>query len=250
MRDGLAILSLHDVSPAHGENVVRILDEIDRWGLPSPALLVVPNHHSRWPVEAFDDFQKLIRKARMRGSEVLLHGYEHLASGRAARPRGLVGKAKARFLTDGEGEFLNIGIESAIRRLRRGREILARNLGVQASGFVAPAWLQNRNTATALAFEGFEFHEDHLFVRRVSSNKRFMAPAVTFSARSPARTRASVRFAKVMTRLARGRWNLRLAIHPIDFNSVALKDAIRRFAEVAGKTRKWVTYSQFLERVS
>ncbi len=250
MRHGLAILSLHDVSPAHGERVIRILEEIDRWGLPSPALLVVPNHHSRWPVEAFCGFQKLIREARVRGSEVLLHGYEHLASGEAARPRGLARRAKARFLTDGEGEFLNIGIESAIRRIRCGREILARSLGVQPSGFVAPAWLENRNTSTALAFEGFEFHEDHLFVRRVSSSERFMAPAITFSARSEARTRASVRFAKVMTRLARGKWNLRLAIHPKDFSSVALKDAIRRFAEVAGRTRRWVTYSQFLERVS
>ncbi len=249
MKNGLAILSLHDVSPAHHERIARILEEIELWGLPSPALLVVPNHHGRWPVDRFDEFLRVVRAAQQCGSELILHGFEHIVPEDMRDSLGSLGRVKAKLLTDGEGEFQSLGIETAILRLRQGRAIIERCFGTTPNGFVAPAWLEHRQTEAALAFEGFEFHEDHLFVRQVSSTKRHFAPAITFSARSAVRTRASVIFARAMRRFARTRWNLRLALHPRDFDSIALREAIRRFAEEASWSHRWVSYDQFFENV-
>ncbi|MCP4603767.1 MAG: DUF2334 domain-containing protein [Proteobacteria bacterium] len=248
MRNGLAILSLHDVSPAFSDQVVEILTQMEQWGLPPPALLIVPNHHGDWPVNAYDDFANVVLEAQKKGSELLLHGYEHIAPENAPLPINLLKRVKAGLLTAGEGEFHNVGMELAVRKLRIGRGLLEQGLGVRPSGFVAPAWLESRHTQAALAFEGFEFHEDHLFVRRVSTDEKHFIPAVSFSARSPLRTFASRIWARALRLLAFGKWNLRLAIHPLDFSSEELKNAIRRFAEAATQTRQWVTYEQFLRR--
>lgn len=241
-----AALALHDVTPAWEPEVREALGFCRRLGLPPPALLVVPNHHGAWPLAVHETFCRLVRDEHERGAEVLLHGLEHRAAP-GARPVGLARKAAARWLTAGEGEFQTLGLDEARRRLRQGREAVEEALGVRPTGFVAPAWLEGPETEAALAAEGFTSHEDHLFVRGLVRRRAVLAPALSMTARSPARTRASVAFCSVAALTARAPVDLRLALHPVDFRSPALVAALGRLVRTLASARSFVPLSALLD---
>jgi predicted deacetylase len=241
-----ALLSLHDVTPAFETEIRQGLSMIRQWRLPPPALLVVPDHHGRWNLEAHPAFCAFLRGLVERGSEVLLHGYEHIAPG-GVRPDGLGERVKARLLGGREAEFQTLPFGRALDRIERGLELVERTVGVRPRGFVAPAWLEHGDTYRALDAAGVAFHEDHLFVRRLEDMTRHPAPAVSFTSRSLARTYASVAWAGAVRRVVGRVGDLRLALHPGDFAAEPLVAAAGRLAGAMGESREWVSYERFLD---
>jgi hypothetical protein len=244
-RRGCALLSLHDVTPAHDRLVRTAIDEIASWGAGFPALLVVPDYHGGWPMANHPDFVEFLRQAKQSGGEILLHGYDHLAPRRAPPSAGLIEKAKERLLTAGEGEFQHLGFSMAVDRLQKGRTAIKDALGWTPKGFVAPAWLEHRETEMALQTAEFEFHENHLYIDLIRSRRRVFVPAITFTARSPRRTKASLLFAMGLKTALGGRCPVRLALHPLDFASSALIAAIRDLVERISANRDWISYGRF-----
>ena len=246
MRDARALLSLHDVTPAHGSRIERAWRCFERWGVPvPPALLVVPDHHGRWPLARHPAFVAWLRERAAQGCAILLHGYHHRAD-ELPSPRRPGPWLRARWLTDGEGEFLALPRAGAADRLRRGRSALADGLGRSPQGFVAPAWLESRGTVQALQALGFAFHEDHLYVRDLHNGRRHFVPAVTFTGRSAPRATASVGWSRIVERLLPLPFDLRFALHPADFDHDELIDAAGRLFRAISAARRWVTYDELL----
>jgi predicted deacetylase len=237
-----AILSLHDVTPAFENEIRQALAMARQWRLPVPALLVVPDYQGRWSLDAHPAFCTYVAG---QGGEILLHGFDHMAP-RGVEPDGFLERVKARLLTSGEGEFQTLPFGRAMDRIERGLEMVERTLGTRPRGFVAPAWLEHRDTYRAVDTAGLRFHEDHLHVRDLGSMTGHLAPAVTFTARNLARAYASVAWAEVVRRVVGRLGDLRLALHPADFTSEPLVAAIGRLAEEVGREREWVSYADYL----
>jgi predicted deacetylase len=219
----MLLVSIHDVSPAQAPAIARL------WGLCAdrgirPALLVVPNWHGEWPLEEHPQFVEWLRARMADGAEIALHGERHDEVG---LPRQLTDRWRAWGRTRGEGEFLTLDAASATERLHRGLELL-RQLGLEVSGFVPPAWLAREDTHRAAAAAGLSFSEDDRSVRLHPASKRVRSPVVRWSTRTRTRAWGSVG-------VARARWLLqhrarfpRIALHPGDLTHPATARSVVR----------------------
>lgn len=205
------LVSIHDVTPALSDGVHRL------WGLCAdrgirPALLVVPDWHGQWPLEAHPSFVGWLRARAADGAEIVLHGERHDEVGSA---RGLADELRAWGRTAREGEFLTLDEAEAGARIRRGLARL-RSLGLNPVGFVPPAWLARPAGHRAAAGSGLGFSEDDRVIYLYPAGRRLRAPVVRWSGRGAARAWGSVA-------VARARWLLqgrtpvaRIALHPQD----------------------------------
>jgi predicted deacetylase len=210
------LISIHDVTPALTEGVRRLWDLCAGRGL-RPALLVVPDWHGQWPLEAHPDFVDWLRARAGEGAEIVLHGERHDEVGSA---RGLGDELRAWGRTAREGEFLTLGEAEAGARIRRGLARL-RALGLEPVGFVPPAWLARPAGHRAAAGSGLGFSEDDRAIHLFPSGRRVAAPVVRWSARGPVRAWGSVAVARARW-LLQGRAPLaRIALHPQDLGHPA-----------------------------
>jgi uncharacterized protein len=217
----MLLVSIHDVSPAQERNVIRLWDLCRNRGI-TPALLVVPNWHGEWPLEAHPRFIAWVRARAEDGAEIVLHGERHDEFG---LPRRLADHWRAWGKTDREGEFLTLDAPAAQARVARALERL-RQVGLKPTGFVPPAWLAREAAYEAAAAAGLGFSEDDRCVRLLPSGRRVRSPVVRWSARSPSRAWGSVAVAAARSLLQQGtRWP-RIALHPRDLDQVATARSI------------------------
>jgi uncharacterized protein len=215
------LVSIHDVTPALAEGVERLWTLCAERGV-RPALLVVPDWHGQWPLEAYPDFVGWLRARVFEGGEIVLHGERHDEAG---LPRGLGDELRAWGRTAAEGEFLTLDEPAAHDRIARGRARLAA-LGLEPVGFVPPAWLARPAGHRAAGRNGLAFSEDDHAVHLHPTGRRIPAPVVRWSARGPLRAWGSVA-------VARARWTLqgrvplaRIALHPQDLGHRATARSI------------------------
>jgi predicted deacetylase len=219
----MLLVSIHDVTPAQERNVTRLWELCTRRGV-IPALLVVPNWHGQWPLDAYPRFVAWTRARAAEGAEIVLHGERHDEVG---LERAMTDRLRAWGRTDGEGEFLTLDAAAASARVTRGLAQL-RKLGLDPTGFVPPAWLAREATYRAAAAAGLTFSEDDHSVRLLHSGRRLRSPVVRWSARTRARAWGSVA-------IAGGRWLLqrrsrfpRIALHPHDLDNAVTARSIDR----------------------
>lgn len=217
----MLLVSIHDVTPALELNVARLWDICMHHGV-RPALLVVPNWHGEWPLEAHPRFMTWVRARAREGAEIVLHGERHDEVG---LPRGLGDHWRAWGKTVREGEFLTLDAPDAQARVLRALERL-RQLGLEPTGFVPPAWLAREATHQAAAAAGLAFSEDARCVRLFPSGYRVASPVVRWSARTPIRAWGSVAVAAARWLLQGGcKWP-RVALHPGDLEHHATARSI------------------------
>jgi predicted deacetylase len=219
----MLLVSIHDVSPAQAPAVDRLWNLCAERGI-RPALLVVPNWHGEWPLERHPRFVEWVRARAADGAEIALHGERHDEVG---LPRRLIDRWRAWGKTDGEGEFLTLDADSARARLIRGLQLL-RQLGLEATGFVPPAWLAREVTHQAAAAAGLTFSEDERSIRLLARSQWVRSPVVRWSARTRTRAWGSIG-------VARARWLLqgrarfpRIALHPGDLHHPATARSVER----------------------
>ncbi|HSJ75617.1 MAG TPA: DUF2334 domain-containing protein, partial [Gemmatimonadales bacterium] len=133
-----------------------------------------------------------------------------------------------------EAEFLTLEEPIARGRIARG---LARlhQVGINPSGFVAPAWLARETTDTAARGLGLEFTEDASSIHLLASGERVPSPVVRWSSRTALRAWGSSAVATARWRLQRDSAWPRLALHPQDLDHSAtarsLAGALDRWCE-------------------
>ena len=227
----MLLVSIHDVSPAQAEAVSRLWRICSERGV-IPALLVVPNWHGAWPLEAHPAFVEWIRGGASNGAEILLHGERHDEVG---LPRGPRDEWRAWGRTAGEAEFLTLDGAAAHVRVTRGLERL-RKLGLDPTGFVPPAWLARETTYQAAADAGLRFSEDDRSVRLLPSKQRIPSPVLRWSTRTTARAWGSVAVARARSLLQRRARVPRIALHPADLAHAATARSLVRTLE------RWLTW--------
>jgi predicted deacetylase len=215
------LVSIHDVTPALADGVLRLWDLCATRGV-RPALLVVPDWHGEWPLEKHPSFVAWLRERAGEGAEIVLHGERH---DEVELPRSLADSFRAFGRTAREGEFLTLDESAARARITRGLERL-RALGLQPVGFVPPGWLAKAEGHAAVAQAGLGFSEDDRAIHLYPSHRSLRSPVVRWSAR-----RSVLAWGSVL--VAHGRWALqgrarfpRLALHPQDLGHRATAAAL------------------------
>src|SRR5215212_2304362 len=100
------IVSLHDVAPATWNACRDIIEQLQRHGIRSCSLLVVPDYHHSGPTMENRSFVLWLQELEACGHEVVIHGYYH------ERPRGsgetFLQRFVTRIYTQDEGEFYDL----------------------------------------------------------------------------------------------------------------------------------------------
>lgn len=223
--DHLLLTSIHDVSPRFEGEIDALVDRIvPVTSIQNLAMLVVPNFWDAAPLHKSPAFCRKLREWSARGAEIFLHGWHHRAE---HLPQSRFDRFRAKHLTAGEGEFLAIGQESAVRKMRDGRKMVEDIIGNPVSGFIAPAWLYGTGAHEALAEAGFNLAEDHMHVwNPVSGETLATGPVVTWASRSALRTASSLAFARVAPAILSRYPVARIAVHPGDVSKPSILSSI------------------------
>jgi predicted deacetylase len=234
------IVSIHDVTPRYSEEIERAVSIAEECGVGRFSLLAVPFHHGV-ALDSDERFVGWLDSRRSRGDEVVLHGWQH-AEGR--KPPGLGRRLRRMLLTRSEGEFLGIGPVEAGIRIDMGLDIL-KECGFEPRGFVAPAWLFEKNHLGVLKKRGFLYTTSLTRIFDIQKSLDIHAPCLVLKGGSRSLNRLARFYNNVLSARLAQKPVLRLAVHPADIRYGAeawYRAIIPRLLE--GRTA--TTYLQFV----
>lgn len=238
-------IAIHDVAPATWPACERLLGLVDALGEPPATLLVVPDWHRRGTIDADPAFRRAIDARVARGDELALHGLVHLDE--APPPHRASDRLLRRVLTAGEGEFAALDEATAFARIEAGLQHFAQ-CGWSTQGFVAPAWLLGDGARAALARTPLRWTSTHGALEDCRRRWRIAAPALSASARSAWRRRASRSWLSLAQRIWHATPLLRVALHPADAAHAGLLEAWRRVLGALLTQREATTKSAAIAR--
>ncbi|NBA94712.1 DUF2334 domain-containing protein [Pseudomonas sp. R5(2019)] len=206
------LLVLHDVAPHTWADYQPFVEAVDALGSIPMTLLVVPDFHRRYALDADVCFRQQLERRLARGDELALHGYCHADEG---PPPLTPGEYFMRRVYTREGEFYNLSRDQALERLLAGIRLFERH-GWPLHGFVAPAWLMSEGTREALRQLPLSYTSAPQTLFRLPDFTAVPAPGLVWSARS--------RWRRGLSRLANdareAHWRhastIRLGLHPVD----------------------------------
>ena len=206
------LLVLHDVAGGNWRAYQDFIAAVDALGPVPMTWLVVPDFHGRRRLDDDPALLALLHQRLSLGDELALHGYYHCDD--APPPRYPVDYVMRRLYTH-EGEFYTLTRQQALARLDAGIETFRRH-GWPLYGFVAPAWLMSEGTRQALARRPLHYTSDPRGLYRLPDFKRFAAPGLVWSARSPLRRGVSWLVGHCQERQWCQAPVIRLGLHPVD----------------------------------
>ena len=238
-------IAIHDVAPATIGACLMLFELLREVGSPPATLLVVPDFHRSGSVERDLAFVRAIDRRLAHGDEVALHGYHHIDDGPV--PHSPAEWLQRRVLTASEGEFSALTQHEAERRIGAGLAMFER-LRWNVRGFVAPAWLLGDGARAALAQTNLRYTSTHAYLESLTDDRRIRAPAISASARSPWRRRASTHWLRIARGLMRGDPLVRIALHPADTADAELMIAWRELLGALLAERAALTKSDALTK--
>jgi predicted deacetylase len=241
--DRWCVASLHDVAPQTQAQSSEILEELKTAGIPVTSLLVVPDYHHRGKAIENPHFVSWVRELEEAGHEVVIHGYFH------ERPRrngeGFREKILTRFYTSDEAEFFDLDYDEALLRITMARDEF-RSAKLSPIGFIAPAWLLNREGEDAAREAGMQYTTRLGNVTDLLTGETQAARSLVYSTRASWRQTASLAWNAALVRGAEMRELIRLSIHPADFATPKIRSQILTLAARFARTRKATTYRDWI----
>ena len=241
----LLLPSIHDVSPRFEREIEQLLEVLRPHVGDRLAMLVVPNHWGDAAIIPGSPFAARLRAWSEAGIEMFLHGFYHRDEARHHSTRN---RLRARFMTAGEGEFLDLSRAEARARIEEGRKLVEDVTGSPIAGFVAPAWLYGPQSLEALTDCWIPMAESHWRVWSPASGTELArGPVITWASRSRTRLASSLAAAAVL-RHSPSRV-MRIGVHPPDARQPAILRSIRKAFEVAARERSVARYSDLWSAV-
>jgi uncharacterized protein len=237
------IVSLHDVAPSTQQIANTIISELARHGASVCSLLVVPDYHRQGLFTRNQQFVSWLRDLEADGHEIVIHGYFHERPRRAEE--SLRDKFLTRFYTQHEGEFYDLNYDEALRRITAAQDEF-RASGLKPHGFVAPAWLLNKNAERAARDAGLEYTTRLHKVCDLRAGSEFAARSIVYSVRKNWRRGISRLCNATLFRFSKGNTLLRISIHPPDYSHPMIWRQITGFIERATRFRTVTTYRDWL----
>ena len=239
------VVSLHDVSPRTRGACAEILRELAALGVPRCSLLVIPDHHRRGHFLADAECAAWLRAQAAAGHELVMHGYHHERTRRAGE--GVRAKLTTRLYTADEGEFFDLDRAQAKVLVEKAREDF-RQLGVEPTGFIAPAWLLSTEAEEALRELGCEYTTRLGSVSDLQRGRVFQSQSLVWSVRSAWRRQASRAWNALLFRRLAANPLLRISIHPVDLRHPQIWRQVRELVTRALADREPLTYHDWLTR--
>jgi predicted deacetylase len=151
-----------------------------------------------------------------------------------------------RHFSRGCAEFAHLERAEAARRLAEGRRILE-GIGLQAQGFVAPAWQQSAAALDAVQEAGFAFTAflDHVLLLN-GGRSRVSGPALTYDTPHAAIDLGKRAVMRCWAHLQRDAPLLRVALHPDDVLAPGRLCHVLRRIEALGRVRRLVCYEEWM----
>lgn len=230
------------MTPAHERSLDALYRLLDELGVRRYAMLVVPNWHGAWPLDAHPSFAARLRERAAHGATIFLHGLRHDEVG---LPRSLAHRLHTIGRTDREGEFASLPPAEARARIDQGLATLQRS-GLEPIGFVPPAWLARPGLTRIALDAGLALTED---ARAVFVNgRRVAAPATCWSTRSAWRRVGSLVVAATRLHFERSQPLVRLVLHPHDADWPSVLDSCRRTLTHLLDQRAPIDYRELMGR--
>jgi uncharacterized protein len=237
------VVSLHDVAPSTQQIANTIILELARHGVSVCSLLVVPDYHREGLFTRDQQFVSWLRGLEADGHEIVIHGYFHERPTRAKE--SLRDKFLTRFYTQHEGEFYDLTYDEALRRITTAQDEF-RASGLKPRGFVAPAWLLNKDAESAVRDAGLEYTTRLRKVYDLRAGAEFASRPVVYSVRKNWRRGISRICNATLFRYLEGRALLRISIHPPDYSHPTIWRQVTRIIERAIQSRTATTYQDWI----
>ena len=242
------IVSLHDAHPGSQAAMAEQLRFLAEYGVTRTSILVVPDFHHEGPVTSSKNFCTAISGWQEAGHEIVLHGYFH---DRLKSPRETLSTLFwTRLYTSREAEFLDLPLDEARVRLRRGRELFAAQ-GWKAQGFIAPAWLMKPGLTNLLAEMGFTYTNRlrEIVPLRPGTNRLIPSQSLCYSTRSGWRRFASGVWNKHLFGKLRETNLIRLSLHPRDLEFKLMRRQIDQILRASFRRGfQPTTYADYVAR--
>ncbi len=214
------------------------------------AYLFVPDFHKNGISANSSQFKEWLDSVSFSNPEWFLHGYYHLETENNSLEKGGANFFKRKFMTAGEGEFLSLSEEEIKKRIEKGMEVMNNALpGINALGFIAPAWLYNENLFPVLRKMGLKLSESHWGIYNTETSTGWRAPVVTWATRTLVRKYGSLLVCPYLEKKHKDQTWLRIAIHPHDFKHPETVKNIRFVINSALSHRETSSYKDFLKEL-
>ncbi len=233
------IVSIHDVTQHNVQTVKAILRDLEQAGIRKTSLLVIPNYHRRGPISAVGEVSVWLYSLAEQGHEIILHGYTHHRQ--RHNHESLRDRIITRFYTSDEGEFYDLSEFEAEQCLKQGSQIL-RDMGLSASGFIAPAWLLSEGGRSACRATGFQYTVLYDRIIDFITGSEISASTLVYSTRALWRRYASRIFNHVLSHAHRKDSVLRISIHPPDYEHPAIWRQTLKLSKRSVTGRRVMTY--------
>jgi hypothetical protein len=207
---------LHDGAPTTQAACGRLLQAVRDVADVPVTLLAVPRYHCEPSLAGFRDW---LRERSARGDEIALHGYTHQDDG---VPHNFVDRLKRRHYTRGEGEFCDLSMTEATRRITAGVRWFARE-GLPLRGFVAPAWLMSDGTWEALRWMDLRYTCTLRQIVLLPERRALTSQSLVYSTSTAWRRQASLAWNAAVAATLRRNPVLRLELHPQDADHPAIR---------------------------
>jgi predicted deacetylase len=138
VEDGVALLSLHDVSPAFEDDVVATYDMLIELGISNFTLLVTPMYALKKSnsLENSPLFSEFLAALDL---EISLHGYSHFTK------------------SGSMDEFQKMDRNRVLPRMKSGKAMISDHIGRKPVGFVPPLWKAPQRVAGAAQDAGMRY---------------------------------------------------------------------------------------------
>jgi predicted deacetylase len=240
MKRSLAVV-LHDVAPSTQHACERVMDAVAEVADVPLTLLVVPRYRCE-PMPG--SFVRWLGECYAVGNELALHGYTHVDDG---TPRHLADHFLRRHYTRGEGEFADLSMTEAMRRITAGTRWFTRH-GFVLRGFVAPAWLMSQGTWEALRWVDLSYTCTLRRVVLLPDRRSLHSQCVVYSSSSAWRRQASRVWNAAVATMERHNPLLRLELHPGDADHAAIRRSWQRILEAHLPGRRPSTLADVADR--
>jgi predicted deacetylase len=242
------IVSLHDAHPGSHGAIAEQVRFLAGYGITQASILVVPEFHHRGSVLADGAFCSAVSGWQEQGHEIVLHGYFH---DRKSSPTDKLSTLFwTRLYTSREAEFLDLPLDEARVRLRRGRDLFATQ-GWKTRGFIAPAWLMASGLTNLLAELGFSYTNRlrEIIPLLPGTNRIVSSQSLCYSTRSGWRRFASALWNKHLFGRLRQSDLVRLSLHPRDLEFPPLRRQIDQILRASFRQGfQPTTYADYVAR--
>ena len=201
VEDGTILLSIHDITPFHEDDIVQTYDLLCNLGISSFTLLVTPFYAMK-KSNSFSKGSLFSEFLLSLDLEMALHGYSHFTKSGAMN------------------EFSSLSTEKAVSRLKDGVSLMRRGFGQKPSGFVPPLWNSPPRVIKAVKDLGLVYSVEENNIHHCSDSKVFStAGRIIGQGQRILNTEAAIFEIELGG-------SLQIAIHPSDYRTNNLFDLL------------------------